>query len=139
MIALEDLIKRFGEDELLALTDKTGSGVIDFARIDEAITDAREEVATYLNALGFVKREAGVLVISVQSKALTIKACDICRYYLYDDGVTEIVRERYNNAINWLKLVAKNPAMLSNSEEEEKQINSNIFVIPNEKPNEWSE
>lgn len=139
MISLDDLMKRFGEDELLALTDKTGSGVIDFARIDEAITDAREEVATYLNAIGVVKREAGVLVISVQSKALTIKACDICRYYLYDDGVTEIVRERYNNAINWLKLVAKNPAMLGNSEEEESQINSNIFVIPNALPNAWAE
>lgn len=138
MIDLEDLKKRFGEDELLALTDKTGSGVIDFERIDEAISDAREEVATYLNAIGAVKREAGVLVISVQSKALTIKACDICRYYLYDDGCTEIVRERYNNAINWLKLVAKNPAMLGDNEEES-QVNSDIFVIPNEKPNQWQE
>lgn len=139
MIDLEDLKKRFGEDELLALTDKTGSGVIDFERIDEAISDAREEVATYLNSIGAVRREAGVLVISVQSKALTIKACDICRYYLYDDGVTEIVRERYNNAINWLKLVAKNPAMLETLGEDEKEIKSGIFVIANQKPNEWQE
>lgn len=139
MIELEDLIKRFGEDELKQLTDIEGTGSLNLERIAEAINDAKEEVASYLLAIGAVKKEAGNFVFLVQSKALTVKACDICRYYLYDDGVTEIVRERYNNAVSWLKLVAKNPAMLGNLGDDEESKNSGLAVIANEKPNMWQE
>lgn len=143
MITLDDLITRFGADELAQLTDREQYQVIDAAVVAKAIADAESEVESYLNAVGLVKRDAaGVLLYAapVVPKPLIIKTCDIARYYLYENGVTAIVKERYEQAIAWLKLVMKNPSMLTGATDRNGNtdgINSGIYVLPNPVPSHW--
>ncbi len=142
MITLDDLKTRFGSDELIALSDRQGRDVIDVKVINKAISDATAEVASYLLPTGLVKfNDTGVVYVgSVMPKALTIKTCDIARYYLHDDNLTETVEKRYKQAIDWLKLVQKNPAMLTGVNDnngDNQNVNSGIYVMPNPKPNEW--
>lgn len=105
MITQADLVERFGEAEIAALSDHDAHQSINAAVVDKAIADAVAEVNSYLAPVGLV----GI----TPPKALVLKACDIARYYLHEDGATEIVRERYKQAIAWLKEVMKNPSMLT--------------------------
>jgi phage gp36-like protein len=98
--AKQDLIDRFGEGELIQLTDRTGAGVINDTVLNRAINDADGEINGYL---------AGRYALPLASTppVLTLKACDMARYYLYEEAVPDVVKERYANAIAWLKGVAK--------------------------------
>lgn len=105
MIALSDLIERFGAAELAQLTNRQAQfdAVIDEAVIDRAISDATGEVASYLLPAGLVRVSALGNVIYVPSgavpDALLLKTCDIARFYLYEDGIIDVVQTRYDNAI----------------------------------------
>ncbi len=95
----QNLIDRFGAAELIQRTDRTGTGAIDTAVLNEAIADADAEIDGYLTAYP--------LPLTTIPANLERMACDIARYYLYDDGMIEQVKTRYDNAISYLKLVAK--------------------------------
>lgn len=104
IITRQDLIDRFGEDELVLLTDREGRGVIDDEVLNRAIEDAEAETAAYIQAAG--------LVLPSPPKVLVIKVCDIARYYLHDNGETQVVLDRYKQAIVWLRDVVRNPRLL---------------------------
>ena len=104
IITRQDLIERFGEDELVLLTDREGRGVIDDEVLNRAIEDAEAETAAYIQAAG--------LVLPSPPKVLVIKVCDIARYYLHDNGETQVVLDRYKQAIAWLRDVVRNPRLL---------------------------
>ncbi|WP_231105401.1 gp436 family protein [Eikenella corrodens] len=104
IITRQDLIDRFGEDELVVLTDREGRGVIDDEVLNRAIEDAEAETAAYIQAAG--------LVLPSPPKVLVIKVCDIARYYLHDNGETQVVLDRYKQAIAWLRDVVRNPRLL---------------------------
>lgn len=127
IITPDDLINRFGEREILRLSDKTQSRQIDYDNVQAAIDDAVAEAQSYLAGAHFAKQPALVPAV------LKIKVCDIARWYLYENGVTEIVEKRYLSSIAWLKQVQKNPAMLGfdASEEAQQVIGSRIVVQPN--------
>lgn len=143
MINLQDLIDRFGETELCELSDRQNFSVIDETVINQAISDATADVESYLNATGlFARDDTGDLIYTYSPtvpKSLIIRICDIARYYLYDDVVTEIVEKRYNQSIEWLKMVAKNPAMLTGEINLNANygVNSGIAVMPNSVPDMW--
>jgi phage gp36-like protein len=101
----QNLIDRFGEGELIQLTDRTGAGVINDTVLNQAIGDADGEINGYL---------AGRYTLPLASvpPVLTQKACDIARFFLYDEAVLDIVKTRYDNAIAWLKLVANGTVSL---------------------------
>lgn len=128
MIDIQDLIDRFGERELLRLTDKTQTHQIQMPTAQAAIDDAVSEAMSYLAGAGFHHIPAKV------PSVLKIKVCDIARWYLYENGVTEIVEKRYQSAIAWLKQVQKNPAMLGFEapDEAQKVADSRVVVLPNE-------
>lgn len=100
----QNLIDRFGEPELIQLTDRAQTGAIDAAVLDQAIADADAEINSYLTAYS--------LPLLVVPANLVRVACDIARYYLYDDQMVESVKQRYDNAIAWLKLVAAGKIVL---------------------------
>ena len=104
IITRQDLIDRFGEDELVLLTDREGRGVIDDEVLNRAIEDAEAETAAYIQAAG--------LVLPSPPNVLVIKVCDIARYYLHDNGETQVVLDRYKQAIAWLRDVVRNPRLL---------------------------
>ena len=127
----QDMVERFGQAELAQITDHKNGAEIDDAVLNLALEDASVEAQSYL-------RGAGIIIVN-PPKALVLKVCDIARYYLYENAVTEIVRERYQQAIVWLKAVQKNPAMLRNEPNvDDKQLNSGIAVRPNEMP-QWKD
>lgn len=134
LITQADLMHRFGETELAKLTDRPRCREINTAVLKRAIDDAESEANGYLRAAGFTAPFDEV------PATLKVKVCDIARWYLYENGVTDIVEKRYKNAIAWLKDVMKNPSMLGFEVEgvEEAKASNGIAVIPNELE-EWKD
>jgi phage gp36-like protein len=101
-----DLVTRFGDTELIQLTDRQGTvGEIDSAVVDRALLDADAEIDGYLAA-----RYA--LPLASVPRLVLGAACDIARYRLYDDRATEQVTRRYEDAIKLLKLIAEGKVQL---------------------------
>ena len=97
--AIADLIARYGEDELIQLTDRTGSGAVGTAIAQRALDDAEAEVNGYLAV-----RHA--LPLASVPPLLARITCDIARYRLWDDRASEEVRARYEDARRVLEALA---------------------------------
>lgn len=101
----QDLIDRFGNTELAQLTDRTNGTTIDDAVLNKALADADAEINAYISV-------NHVLPLLPVPANLVRVAGDIARYYLYEDRVTERVKQRYDDAIAFLKNVAAGRASL---------------------------
>lgn len=101
----QDLIDRYGEEELLQLADRDGDGVADTAVLDQVIADASAEIDGYL-AVRYALPLAEVPSVLVRI------ACEIARYHLYEDHATETVQDRYANAVKFLKAAARGEVQL---------------------------
>lgn len=95
-----DLVERFGETEIIQLSDRDRTGAIDSAVVTAKLADADAEIDAYL-ATRFTLPLASV------STVLKRVACDVARYHLFDDRVTDDVRRRYEDALKFLQAVAK--------------------------------
>jgi len=95
----QDMIDRFGEDELIQRTDRSNIGVIDSAVLDRAIADASAEIDSYLSKY--------TLPLSVIPAVLVRACCDMARFYIYDDMVPDVVDARYASSLKFLTQVAK--------------------------------
>jgi phage gp36-like protein len=93
------LIDRYGETELVQLTDTLGVGAYDEAVIARAIADADAVIDGYLAGRYRLPLEA------VPSN-LALLAGDIVRYRLWRDAASEEVRRRYDDAIGYLNRLA---------------------------------
>lgn len=94
-----DLIERFGEAEITQLSDRAGEGTLDSAVVASAIDDADAEIDGYLSGR-YALPLASVPAVMVRL------ACDIARYYLFGHDVTDLVKERYDQAIGYLVQIA---------------------------------
>lgn len=95
----QDLLDRDWEKELIQLTDKTTprAGVINDVVLQQAIDDADETINGYISRY---------LPLPVGYVGLVRIACDLTRYFLYDNKATEQVTKRYDAAIRYLEKVA---------------------------------
>lgn len=94
----QDLIDRFGEDEITQLADRDRDGTIDADVVTKACDDATAEIDGWLY---------GRLTLpETVPQEVVRRACDVARYLLYDDRASDQVRERYEDALTWLKDVA---------------------------------
>lgn len=94
----QDLIDRFGADEILQLSDRDRDGTNDVEVIAGVIADATAEMDAWF---------AGRWTMPATTPQDVVRrACDIARYLLYNDRATEIVRKRYDDALTWLRDVA---------------------------------
>lgn len=102
-----DMLARFGERELIQLTDREGTGVIDDAVLQQGLDDADAEVSGYI---------AGRYPLPFPSvpRPLVGYACDIARYRLTGTEVTctEDIQQRYDYAIKFLRMVNKGEVQL---------------------------
>ena len=105
----DDLIKRYGQDELIELTDEAAIGTIDASKVTQAISDACATIDGYL---------AGryQLPLANVPTVLNRLAAEIARYFLWDDGASESVLKRYEDAITFLVSVSKGIVALSLSD-----------------------
>lgn len=95
-----DLVARYGEEELIQLTDRLGDGVMDAAVIDQALADAGAVIDGYL---------AGryTLPLSPVPHILVGYACDLARERLYKDAAPEVVVKRADDARRFLALAGQ--------------------------------
>ena len=103
----QDMTDAFGADELVQRTDRGDppAGVIDDAVLGRALDDATSFIDGNVG-------KAYALPAAVVSPALRRVACDVARYYLYEDGPTEAVQRRYDDAVKWLDGVSKGTILL---------------------------
>lgn len=106
---LAHLIDRFGEDELVQLTDKSGVGMVDMAPIERALTDAAAEIDAAV-------RGRYVLPMSPVPDLLTRVACDLARESLYAARPTEAVKDRAKTARGVLAKIATGAMRLEASQ-----------------------
>ena len=92
-----DLESRFGINEILQLTDKNNTGVVNTTTLAAALADANAEINSYLN---------NYLPLQSVPPNLVRLACVIARKYLYGALVPDVVQEDYNEAKRFLALVA---------------------------------
>lgn len=137
MISIQDLIDRFGKTEIIHLSDRDSYQTINETVVTRAINDTVALIESHLNPTGLFSRQDGRLIYKYATAQTPIpliliaKACDIARYFLYEDGVTQIVENRYKEALDWLKQVANNSKMLTGDVQATKY---SIAVMPNPKP-----
>lgn len=100
--AKQDMIDRFGEEEIRQLTDKRNppAGAIDDAVLARALEDADGDIDAAVSG-----RYA--LPLPSIPKVLVRVACNLARYYLYDDRAGEEVTRRYKDERAFLDAVAK--------------------------------
>lgn len=105
--SLSDLERRFGNEELAQLSDRSAppSGVVDPTVVDEAIETASSEIDSYIQLV--YPRP-----LTVVPPRLVNLCCDIARYYLYTHAAPEIVVERYKAAVAFLQRVAAGDATI---------------------------
>jgi phage gp36-like protein len=96
-----DMVARFGDSEVIMLTDRNGTHVIDDAVLTAALAEASAEIDPYLMS-------RYTLPLTSVPKVLTGKCCDIARYRLGGANVTvtEEMRDRYRDAIKFLDGIA---------------------------------
>lgn len=102
---LAEMITRFGEAELVQRTDRAEGVSIDTVVLERALADADAEIDGYL---------AGRYTLPLASTpaVLVRLAADMARYRLYDDGVPDTVRQRYEDAVSLLKRMASGDVLL---------------------------
>lgn len=107
-----DMIVRFGQAEVLALSDPEDTGEVDQGVLDVAISDASAEIDSYL--AGRYR-----LPLDPRPKHLTRICCDIARYRMTGDDrqETDPIVVRYRAAIRYLELVASGKVTLGPAED----------------------
>lgn len=99
--SVADMVARFGDKELIAITDRDYTGQIDEAVLGAALETAGAEIDGYLGG-------RYTLPLSPVPRILAGYACDIARYRLVGAEAmeTEPIRLRYRDAIKFLEQVA---------------------------------
>jgi phage gp36-like protein len=77
--------------------------------INQALADAAGEISPYLEG-------RYTLPLTVIPDVLVRVACDLARYYLYDDRAPDQIKDRRDNAVGLLRLIADRKASLGISE-----------------------
>lgn len=105
LASAQDLQDRYGLDELVLVADRDRDGVPDAEVILAALEDATSEVVSLI---------AGAATIDPANvpRNLVRLTCNIARYYLSGTAPTEDVRQRYEDAVAFLKLVRTGQAGL---------------------------
>lgn len=110
----QDMLDRFDEAEIIQLTDEKDLGVVDTAILAKALADADAAVDGYLMG-------RYTLPLATVPVALTRIACDLARFFLYDDVATEGVRKRYEDALDFLKALASGKISLGLDNAQQRQ------------------
>lgn len=102
----QDMIDRFGLDEIVQLTDLVDSGLVDADRLNQAIERGASLIDSYCRG------SYQIPLSPVDAIIIDINA-DLARYHLYDDQATEQVAKNHAEAILLLKQIAQQTLYLS--------------------------
>ncbi|ARO88177.1 DUF1320 domain-containing protein [Nitrosospira lacus] len=113
----QDLVDRFGIEELTQLTDRSDTSAIDDTVVTRALEDADAEINGYLAT----KYTLPILPVPTVLEKL---ACDIARYRLYDVRATDQLTQRYKDTIRFLQEVATGKVSLGADATNEQPVQS---------------
>lgn len=101
LASLQDMLDRFGEEELVNLTDRAEprSNAVDAAVVERALDDASALIDGYLAA-------RYTTPLSTVPALVVAWCCTIARVKLYKDGITEALRQDFEDALSQLHDVA---------------------------------
>lgn len=117
-----DIELHFGEAQVLIASDRDGDGVADTGLIDSALLKASEEIDSYL-----IMRYS--LPLATTPGILKSVCCEIAMYRLSPDtSYTEEKRKRYEDAIKWLRDVAKGLVGLDDDSGTEEEGDDNLEI-----------
>lgn len=102
----QDLVDRFGAEELIQLTDRTNANAIDATVVARALADADAKIDSYV-----ASRYA--LPLPSPQPALLPVACALARHSLYGNRENEAVQTAYRDAVRFLEAVAAGKAQLA--------------------------
>lgn len=104
---VQNMIDRFDEREVIALSDRENNGVVDTDVLNKALISADNEINAYL----VIKYS---LPLTSVPSIVSDFACDIARYRLSGASVVETdeVRIRYRDAIKFFEKVSHGTASL---------------------------
>ncbi|MCE8004226.1 gp436 family protein [Billgrantia ethanolica] len=97
--SVADMVARFGETEIVELTDLEHTGEIDTAAAERALEDATAEIDGYLAS-------RYRLPVTGAAPLLSLLCTDIARFRLQKGVSTEQARERYEDAVRKLERIA---------------------------------
>jgi len=102
-----DMLEKIEEDVLIQLTDDDDAGVVDEGKVTRAIADADAEIDSYCGT----KYDVPFSTVPVMIRKMSV---DIAIYNLYARrrGAPEDRKERYDDAISFLKDISKGIASL---------------------------
>ncbi len=101
----QDLVDRFGETEIVQLSNRAGGATVDAAVVGKALADADAEIDSYLCV-------RYTLPLASAPEIIVRLACDMARYYLYDEHATDQVTKRYDGAVKLLRAIASGAASI---------------------------
>lgn len=107
---LQDLVDRFGVEEILDVADRDKDGTPDEVVVSAACEDASAEIDARL-----AKRYR--VPFSTSTRLLRALCCDIARYRLLDDRPHEQASTRYEAAIALLDSIAAGDVTLGSEEQ----------------------
>lgn len=136
------MISRFTEREIIAITDRDGTGLVDEVQLGKALADASAEIDSHLGrryALPLVR--SGVALVDSPVMLVGL-CCDIARYRLTGTEVqeTEAIRNRYRDAVATLKLLASGEVVIPDGPDlapAGSSIGAGGFVATNERCREF--
>lgn len=108
-------VERFTEREAIALSDRTGAGVVDAAQlIAGGLQPASDEMDSFLGRRYALPLAAGGVPLASPPALLAGLCCDIARYRLTGTEVqeTEVIRHRYTDAVKLLGKLADGEVVL---------------------------
>lgn len=117
-----DLVSRFGELELIQLTDRAGTNTIDSSVVAIALADADHEIDGYLLA-------QYDLPLSSVPPLLTRLACDLARFFLWKDAASDLVKFNAEQARDALAKLAKGSIKLPLSSGEVPAVNTGVSPV----------
>jgi phage gp36-like protein len=104
---LQTLVDQVGIDELTRSSDRDGDGVADVGVIDRALEDAAAEIDSYVGVKYKLPLNPVPAVVITHSGSIALY-----RMSLETATWTEEKRRRYDDALRWLRDVAKGLASL---------------------------
>ncbi len=110
---LQDMINRFGEDELLLVADENNDGVIDEPAVNVALDDAFAEIDLHVGT-----RYDLPLPDTMPARTINLLkrfACDIALFLLSNDTIGDSDKKttNYNNAIKTLTRISDGKVKLA--------------------------
>lgn len=100
----QDLIDRFGEEELVDRTDRDGDGAYDADAVAQALADGWSEIETALLDRYPDMVDGSLERAEVPAQLIKVQ-CDLARARLWDDATNDVVEKNEKAALRFLERV----------------------------------